>query len=646
MFGEDGDDILRVLNGEYDNSYGGNGTDTLDHSASSYSGSTFNFQAGTITGAGINGASAVLSSIEIYQDGSGSNTIISDGSGAYYGNGGDDTMHAGLGTAETLNGGSGIDTLDTTAWGGDYVIDMNTGATNYPPELFTNFENLISGAGNDIITGTAGTNVISTGDGNDTIIDLQAMGSNDDDVDSGGNGTDTLVHDLNWVSTVTFDLTAGWSMFNGNRDQLISIENLTVGGSATVIGSAVANVLTVNGTGANVINGMAGNDTINAGGGNDTIDAGDGNDSVDAGDGDDTIVDTIAMFATNDDVFDGGAGIDTLVHDLSWVSSVTFDLTAGWSMYNGNRDQLISIENLTVGGAATVIGSAVANVLTVNGTGANVINGMAGDDTIIAGGGNDTIDGGSGADSILAGDGDDVINDTDGTTNDVYNGGAGIDRLDYSGINFVPGVVFDMINGYVGLNGGAPNDDLFSGIEILSASQGNDIVISNGDGEYYGNGGDDLMFAGLTFSSEIIDGGAGVDTLDTTSFSGTYTVDMVTGLTNYAGELFTNFENLITGNGADTVTGTAGANFISTNGGNDSIAAAGGNDTLEGGDGNDTLDGGTGADEMGGGDGDDLYLVDNAGDVIVGEVDNAAGGHDSVYASVSHAGHGARGPVP
>ena len=62
MFGDDGDDLLLVLNGEfYDNSYGGNGTDTLDHSASTYSGSTFDFEAGLITGAGINGASAVLS---------------------------------------------------------------------------------------------------------------------------------------------------------------------------------------------------------------------------------------------------------------------------------------------------------------------------------------------------------------------------------------------------------------------------------------------------------------------------------------------------------------------------------------------------------------------------------------------------------
>ena len=295
VYGEDGDDILRVLDGEfYDNSYGGNGSDTLDHSASTYSGDTFDFELGLITGSHINGASAVLSSIEIYLDGSGDNTIISDGnSNAYYGNGGNDYMIAEIG-GETMDGGvGGIDTIDLSRWNGAYVVDMTTGSSNYGSELYTNFENLISGGGNDIITGTAGSNVISTGDGNDTIIDLQAMGPADDDVYNGGNGIDTLVHDLNWVSTVTFDLTAGFAMLNGsNRDQLISIENLTVGGSATVIGSAVANVLTVNGTGANVINGLAGNDTIDAGDGNDTIDGGAGNDTINAGDGDDIIIDT------------------------------------------------------------------------------------------------------------------------------------------------------------------------------------------------------------------------------------------------------------------------------------------------------------------------------------------------------------------
>ena len=64
----------------------------------------------------------------------------------------------------------------------------------------------------------------------------------------------------------------------------------------------------------------------------------------------------------------------------------------------------------------------------------------------------------------------------------------------------------------------------------------------------------------------------------------------------------------------------------------DVLLGGGGADTLDGGGGNDTLDGGSGADNMTGGLGDDIYIVDDLGDVA-GEV---AGGTDTVVASVTH----------
>ncbi len=115
---------------------------------------------------------------------------------------------------------------------------------------------------------------------------------------------------------------------------------------------------------------------------------------------------------------------------------------------------------------------------------------------------------------------------------------------------------------------------------------------------YLGGTGDDLILAGLTNSSEVMDGGDGIDTLDTRTWGGLYTINLVTGVTNYSGESYTNFENLISGDGNDTITGTAGANVIRTTGGIDSVLAGDGNDTVEGGALGDTLDGGVGTDTL------------------------------------------------
>jgi Ca2+-binding RTX toxin-like protein len=553
VYGDAGNDILRVLAGEfYDNSYGGDGTDTLDHSASTYSGSTFDFELGTITGTGINGASAVLSSIEVYQDGSGDNTIVSGGTGAtYYGNGGNDYMIAEIG-GEFMDGGvGGTDTIDLSRWSGAYVVDMATGSSNYGSESFTNFENLISGAGADSITGTSAANVITTNGGNDTV--------------KGAGGNDTLD---------TGD----------------------------------------------------GNDSVVGGSGNDTITAGAGEDTVRANAGNDTFIDLIAMFDTEDDVYNGGSGVDTLVHELNWVSTVTFDLAAGFAMLNGvNRDQLIGIENLTVGGSATVIGNGAANVLTVNGVGANLIRGLGGADIVFAGGGNDTVEGGAATDTVYGGDGDDLLRVLGGENYDHSYGDAGTDTLDHSASAF-DGHTFDFELGRItGPNVSGPFAVL-SSIEIYRDGSGDNTIISDGSGHaYYGNGGNDYMIAEI--GAETMDGGAGgKDTIDLARWNGSYVVDMGTGSSNYGGESYTNFENLVSGNGADSITGTSVANDIRTNGGNDTVVAGGGKDLVAGGDGNDSIDGGGGNDQLFGGAGDDTIAGGTGADVLKGNT-----GSDTLY---------------
>ena len=77
---------------------------------------------------------------------------------------------------------------------------------------------------------------------------------------------------------------------------------------------------------------------------------------------------------------------------------------------------------------------------------------------------------------------------------------------------------------------------------------------------------------------------------------------------------------------ANRITGNAGAN---------ELFGRLGRDTLIGNAGDDLLDGGADIDRMEGGAGNDAYYVDNAGDVTIETLVGAAGGTDTVYASVN-----------
>jgi Ca2+-binding RTX toxin-like protein len=88
---------------------------------------------------------------------------------------------------------------------------------------------------------------------------------------------------------------------------------------------------------------------------------------------------------------------------------------------------------------------------------------------------------------------------------------------------------------------------------------------------------------------------------------------------------------------------TAGADEIHGFEGHDNINGGGGNDVIYGdesysnstGNWNDTIDGGAGADQMHGFDGNDTYTVDNIGDDILSEINDAIGGVDTVRSSIN-----------
>jgi trimeric autotransporter adhesin len=209
---------------------------------------------------------------------------------------------------------------------------------------------------------------------------------------------------------------------------------------------------------------------------------------------------------------------------------------------------------------------------------ADPIIGTAGDDQLQGTPGNDSILGRAGKDVVFGGSGDDLLDGEDG--NDSLYGDNGHDRLFGSA-------------GNDSLNGGAGND-------LVDGGVGSDTMA--------GGAGDDVYFVERTTDKvfEFVD--EGIDQVQAS-------ISMTLGA---------NIENLtLNGTGVLDGTGNELANRIV---GNSRV------NVLKGLGGNDTLDGGAAADSMAGGKGDDIYIVDDAADVVT---ESANQGADRVQSAIT-----------
>ena len=251
-------------------------------------------------------------------------------------------------------------------------------------------------------------------------------------------------------------------------------------------------------------------------------------------------------------------------------SSVTYSLSA-------------NVEKLTLTGAAVIdgTGNTLANTITGN-TAANTLNGGEGADTLIGGTGNDIY--------IVDNTGDVV---TEGA-------GAGTDTIE-SSVTYslalltnvenltLTGTAADGTGNALAntITGNASNNTLNSGTDLLA-----DTLI--------GGAGDDKYIVGTT--TDVVTEGAGAGT------------DLVESTVTYT--LSANVENL-TLKGAAVINGTGNA-----------LA-----NTITGNTAANTLDGGEGADNLAGLGGNDIYVVDNTGDVVT---EGAGAGTDLIQSSVTY----------
>lgn len=582
--------------------------------------------------------------------GNGGSNTLSGGAGndLLVGNAGNDVLDGGLG-ADTMQGGVGDDTYivdeagDVVSEAGGGGIDTVKSSISYT--LQDGFEHLsllgeaaIDGTGNgadNIIIGNSAANTLSGGAGNDTL-----NGGLGADRMQGGSGNDTYVVDdagdlvieaagegLDTVqSSISYTLTD-------------NVENLALlGAAASGTGNELDNNIVGNGA-ANTLFGLAGNDSIDGGLGADEMHGGIGDDTYYVDNLGDTIVEL------------DGEGRDRV------FSSVNHALAA-------------AVEELTLTGSQNTVGTGneLDNTIT-GGNGSNTLIGGAGNDTLTDNLGNDVLDGGLGADTMAGGAGNDTYVVDDAGDLVIESAGAGsdtvrssidytltdnVEHLELSGEQDLKGTGNALHNTITG-NAGNNVIDGRAGNDTVKAGAGDDLV-HGGDGDdlLLGEAGQDALYGDA--GNDRLDGGTGADRMAGGSGNDVYVVDddgdlvieeagagtdLVESSITYT--LTAQVENLTqtgtaaidgSGNELDNiVNGNSGANTLHGLAGNDTLYGNAGKDLLLGGDGNDWLDGGLDADSMQGGSGDDVYIVDNAGDLVV---ENAGEGLDLVRASVDY----------
>ncbi|KAA1420232.1 calcium-binding protein [Nocardioides humilatus] len=266
VYAAEGNDLVRSvaavdINDQFDEYWGGPGTDQMSYGARSSDTLVSLENGGTNDGAATGEFDSVFE-FENVTTGSGNDTITGDTSAnRLMGNGGADTISgadgndylAGADGADTLRGDGGNDTI--LAGNGDDIVNEGSTAT--------------------------GTDLIKGGTGFDRI--------------SYASRTASVAIRLNGVPT---------SGAAGENDKLLNLE-YAVGGSGadTLVGHTTADRL----------HGNAGDDTISGNGGNDIIVAGPGADTANGGNGNDSI-DTIDGVGGNDTA-NGGTGTDTATTD-------------------------------------------------------------------------------------------------------------------------------------------------------------------------------------------------------------------------------------------------------------------------------------------------------------------------------------------
>ena len=297
-------------------------------------------------------------------------------------------------------------------------------------------------------------------------------------------------------------------------------------------------------------------------------------------------------------VVQGSSGIDTIGYAGRTVPpGTTINLAAEVSGSLGEDQDVVAFGGedmvfLGGGGNDVVTQAAIAGAIPMYFE--LVADGGPGADDIVGGDQGDELAGGSGSDDLEGGGDPDHFYPQSGNDTMTDAGGDGGDHVHFTapdgGQVGTGGINVDLGAGTA--SGTGHGTDSLDDIEYVSGTPLNDTLRGDaGHNEFFGDAGADRMI-GLgdedSFSGElgadVYSGGKGVDTA--LLFPG---VDVHVDLAITAGQAtgegkdtFGGIENVITGEGDDTLLGDAGPNGLSPGGGVDEVDGRGGDDSLTG----------------------------------------------------------------
>jgi Ca2+-binding RTX toxin-like protein len=303
----------------------------------------------------------------------------------------------------------------------------------------------------------------------------------------------------------------------------------------------------------------------------------------------------------------GTSTVQTIIAGSTDRDSLRVDMAAGATVMNLSGVTFIGWNNW----------SGAFDLITLNGSAGNdTIDGSMMNDRIWGMGGNNVLRGGNGADYISAGDGADV--QRGGNGDDTLYGWGGNDTL-IGDDDF--GLVPTAQQGADSLYGGAGDDVMTAetGFNLMDGGAGSDWV----DYRFLAQRPGDTQFP----VSVSIDLSRVVNPTDDSSPYSTYiSLDMIEVSMPVARDYLISIENVQGSNYKDSIIGSDVANVLNGWSGSDEIFGRAGNDTLAGGTGADTLSGELGNDLIHGGDGTDQLFGGDGSDQLV-----AGSGNDRLF---------------